>query len=239
MIVSHRFRFIFIKTYKVGGTSLEIALSKHLGQDDIVTPIKRKDEALRRELGFTGARNYLEPFAACDWRQKGQYLAALVKGERHRPMRYRNHTPARVAKRLLGPEIWNSYFKFTVERDPWSQSVSRYFWEKPDCDFTEYIKRGANYRRPNYEIYSINGIPAVDHVIRYEDLANGLEAVRTQCGYPEDIEGIMRPIRAKGEHNPRQKDYRSLYNAETREIVATQFAREIKLFGYRFEDGED
>lgn len=236
MIVSHRFRFIFIKTGKVGGTSLEIALSKHLGDDDIVTPIKAKDEALRQELGFPGARNYAQPFGACDWREKAQYAASLVRGARHRPMRFRNHTPARAAKRLLGPEIWNGYFKFTLERDPWSQSVSRYFWEKPDIEFAEYIRRGANYRRPNFDIYAINGIPAVDEVVLYEDLARGLERVRARCGYPEDIFAIMKSIRAKGEHNPRKMDYRGMYNAETRDIVATQFAREIKLFGYRFED---
>lgn len=59
MIVSHRHRFIFIKTQKVAGTSVEIALSKFLGPDDVVTPIlDPADEALRRRLGVCGPQNY-------------------------------------------------------------------------------------------------------------------------------------------------------------------------------------
>ena len=39
MIISHKHKFIFIKPIKVGGTSIEIALAKHCGVDDIITPI--------------------------------------------------------------------------------------------------------------------------------------------------------------------------------------------------------
>lgn len=40
MIVSHRHRFIFIKTRKTAGTSLEIFLSGLCGPDDVLTPIE-------------------------------------------------------------------------------------------------------------------------------------------------------------------------------------------------------
>lgn len=40
MIVSHKHRFIFIKTRKTAGTSLEVFLSQHCGADDVVTPIQ-------------------------------------------------------------------------------------------------------------------------------------------------------------------------------------------------------
>jgi hypothetical protein len=40
MIVSHLHKFIFIKTRKTAGTSIEVFLSKHCGHNDIVTPIK-------------------------------------------------------------------------------------------------------------------------------------------------------------------------------------------------------
>jgi hypothetical protein len=39
MIISHCHKFIFIKTKKTAGTSIEYFLSKHCGEDDIVTPI--------------------------------------------------------------------------------------------------------------------------------------------------------------------------------------------------------
>ncbi len=40
MIVSHKHRFIFIKTRKTAGTSLEVFLSTLCGAEDIVTPIQ-------------------------------------------------------------------------------------------------------------------------------------------------------------------------------------------------------
>ena len=39
MIISHKYRFIFVKTLKTAGTSIEVFLSQHCGPDDVVTPI--------------------------------------------------------------------------------------------------------------------------------------------------------------------------------------------------------
>ena len=59
MIISHKYRFIFIKLRKTAGTSLEIALSGICGKDDIITPISAEDEEIRREPGFRSAQNYI------------------------------------------------------------------------------------------------------------------------------------------------------------------------------------
>jgi hypothetical protein len=39
MIISHKYRFIFVKTLKTAGTSIEVFLSRHCGPDDVLTPI--------------------------------------------------------------------------------------------------------------------------------------------------------------------------------------------------------
>ena len=44
MIISHEHKFIFLKTRKTAGTSIELALSQLCGPNDIITPISPNDE---------------------------------------------------------------------------------------------------------------------------------------------------------------------------------------------------
>ena len=39
MLISHKYKFIFIKTMKTAGSSVEIELGKIMGDDDVVTPL--------------------------------------------------------------------------------------------------------------------------------------------------------------------------------------------------------
>jgi hypothetical protein len=57
MILSHKFKFIFVKGKKVAGTSVEMALSTICGPTDIITPITAIDELQRLRMGGR-AQNY-------------------------------------------------------------------------------------------------------------------------------------------------------------------------------------
>ena len=39
MIISHKYKFIFIKTQKTAGSSIELYLSRFCGKDDIIIPM--------------------------------------------------------------------------------------------------------------------------------------------------------------------------------------------------------
>ena len=56
MIVSHK--FIFIKSKKTAGTSMEIALSRYCGDRDIITPIIPETKQELAEMGFKDAQNF-------------------------------------------------------------------------------------------------------------------------------------------------------------------------------------
>jgi len=228
MILSHRHKFIFIKTRKSAGTSIEIALSKMLGPDDIVTPISKQDEAIRVERGWVPAQNFFKPFGRyrlSDWARM------IESGKRLRD--YWNHMPAAEIKELVGDEIWSSYYKFCVERNPWDKAVSAYYWQraKHHKDFRTFIDKGGAYQRSDYDKYALGGRVAVDKVILFDQLTDGLEAVRARLDLPEaiDISGITAKTGVRD-----RKPMSELYDEYTRSAIETQFAREIKAFGFTF-----
>lgn len=47
MIISHQHRFIFVKTLKTAGTSIEVFLSGLCGRDDVVTPFTSRNRGMR------------------------------------------------------------------------------------------------------------------------------------------------------------------------------------------------
>jgi len=227
MIVSHAHRFIFVKTLKTAGTSMEIALSQFCGPQDIITRIRPEDEQTRRDLGLRGRQNDLLPLARyqpADWHR--------LFFERRRAW-YLNHMPARDIRPRLGAKIWDSYTKFTIERNPWDCAVSRYFWDTRDLPdrptFADYLASAPHLS--NFPIYAIDGVVAVDHVIRYENLDAGLDWLQDALHLPE------RPIlpRAKSAARPDRRPYSELFTPATRDFVARACAREIELFGYQFE----
>ena len=231
MIVSHKHRFIFLKTKKTAGTSIELALSAVCGRDDIITPLAQpEDEPLRRGLA---PQNWRRPgLVPAAWRGMAELFDLSRKA-----VDFHEHIKAEKARRFLGERVWNSYFKFAVERNPWDRQVS--YWQfkmrklgaKP-MTLAEFLEtHHANLNSAN--IYSLDGRPAVDHLVRYEHLAGDLDHVLSHLG----IDARLDLPKAKGEYR-RVGDYRDQYDAATRNWVARTYATEIALCGYRFDDPE-
>lgn len=228
MILSHRHKFIFIKTNKTAGTSVEIALSKFCGQDDIITKISPPDEKTRKDLGYVGAQNYgPDPSAA----------RKLVNKIIRRPTNtiFFNHMSAERVRSLIPENVWKTYYKFCIERNPWDRTVSAYFWRTKSKDRPEmldWLRDGGHdiLRRRGRELYLIDGAIAVDKVIRYENLAEDLETVRQQLGLPESLD----LPNAKSGSRKDKRHYRDIMGDAEREIVARDFEFEISTFGYQF-----
>ena len=213
MIVSHEHRFIFMKTLKTAGTSVEIALSRVCGPHDIITPLPDDDEVLRAERGGRAAQHYESP--------------PLVE-------RVHEHIRASKVRPIIGRDVWDGYFKFAIERNPWDAVVSLYFWKYKDLpelpDFEKYvneiwIEQLSNNRR----LYRIRGKMALDRVLRYENLNDELTDVWAQL----DLPGTPDLPRAKGNARP-AGHYRELYTDASRARVAEVFADTIEAFGYEF-----
>ena len=230
MIISHKYKFIFLKTNKTAGTSIEIALSGVCGDDDIISPISPEDEKTRSDLGYPGPQHHL-----ASAREYGIVDVAklLVKGRKKN--RFYNHMSASEVKALIPVDTWNNYYKFCFERNPWDRVISLYYWrckKEPRPSIAEFIDSGAlkRLKRKGLELYSIDGQIAVDKVCRFENIATELESIRTQLGITEKLE----LPRAKSRFRKDKRSYRDILDEEQRTSIASMFSDEIKLMGYEF-----
>lgn len=230
MILSHQYKFIFIKTHKTAGTSIEIALSKYCDPQDVITPITSNDELSRKELGYRGRQN----FRASLKDYKREDYAALLRGRAKR--RFYNHMSAEEIKAIVDGEIWDRYYKFCFERNPWDKVVSHYYWaiknkENPQT-IKQFIDSGAPWRSKErgLGLYSIDGKVVVDKVFRYEHLSDDLKSAFQEIG----IDGAPELPNAKSGHRKDKRSYREILDDEDREKVAKIFKDEIELMGYEF-----
>ncbi|MHA3702236.1 sulfotransferase family 2 domain-containing protein [Jatrophihabitans sp. YIM 134969] len=230
VIVSHRHRFIFLKTRKTAGTSVEIALSEYLGPDDVITAIGAADEALRRERGWPGPQHDRWPLHL----YRRPELARLVRTRR--PARAYNHMPAAEVRRLVGEEVWTSYRKVTTVRNPFDAVVSFYHWRIRKIPVDQRPTLSAFLRSDqlerltrNWSTYTIDDRVVADHVCRYEELDAALAATGTALGLP----GRLSLPHAKGQVRPDRRAARELLDDADLAVVRAKFARELETFGYQ------
>lgn len=157
-VISHAFKFVFIKTHKTGGTAIETCLSAILPDSDILTPIF-PDEGEGHM-----ARNY-------------KTNRGVI----------RNHMSASKVIKLLDNDC-RDYFFWCVEREPIEKCLSFYAMLKnsphfgKDCkDMTweDYLKRGdfpidstKYYSQPNSPFSKENIL--VDQIIDYHNIRDNL-----------------------------------------------------------------
>lgn len=219
MIVCHRHRFIFIKTRKTASSSMEVALSRFCGPDDIITPILEGGEELRQQLGYPGPRNFR--------------LSVPDANGAPRQVTLENHTEARVLRQLM-PDVWAGYFKFCFERNPFDKAISRYWWElrrlSAQPSLAEFIANAPEWMLSNWGIYAIDGEVAVDWVGRYESMQADLEVLSSRIGLPDTIR--LPEARAKASSRADRRSHREVLRPAERARIETLCRREMEAFGY-------
>lgn len=210
MIISHKYRFIFIKTRKTAGTSIEVDLNKFLGVDDIATAIHPAVEGHHPQ-------NHIV--------KNGFFLKKTV---------LRNHMSADVVRSFIGNEVWSQYFKFCVEREPVSKTISQYSMliNSPDhnridkdTSFDEYVRRGV-FPLDADKYTDSRGQLIVDRILRFENLRDELLAVSKLLGFRLDVK-----TKAKSgfglDLTPTELQ---------KEIIYDAFKSSNRFTGYRLED---
>lgn len=232
-IISDKYKFIFIKTAKTAGTSIEMALETICGPDDICAPVTKKKSARPGEESYN-PRNY-----------KGLFIPRIVRPDGRKSRffkevkdlvvlrrKYKSHMPATDVCWRVGQKKWGQYFKFTVERNPWDKTVSAYFFAQRHPEnaipFEEWLPK--NLTQSNMAFYTMGGKVAVDHVLRFENLQADLDATLTKLG----VENPPKLPHSKSTFRPKKAHYRDVHTEFTRDYVARICQPEIEYFGYTF-----
>ncbi len=221
MIINHKYKFIFIKSFKTAGTSLEIALSKFCDEKDVITKIEPNDEIIRKKLKYTGPRN-----------NDGMKV----------------HMTASEIKNKINSEIFENYFKFVVVRNPFDQIISAFYWhneskknekkffffKKKSINFNKFFERKARHIfEDEINRYSENGEILIDKFISYENLKNDLSSLSDLIKLPENLYEVFKNIKAKSNIKP-TKDKRIELNKYHIEKIYEYADKIIKLHNYKF-----
>ena len=232
MIISHKHKFIFLKTEKTAGTSIEIALSKICGSDDIITPISKPDELYRKVLGFRGAQNYKFPVSS----YKTKQFSALFqsKSVRKTKLGFYNHISASEAKKHLSKVVWKDYFKFCFERNPFDKFVSWYHWRNKEGKYPSmraFIESGEAFAIKAADVYSPNGVLEVDKIYKFEALDEAIADLNERF----HLAGALAlPDRKTKERSEKKVSYRMELTDFEIEWIKHAYLKEIVHLGYAY-----
>lgn len=144
-------------------------------------------------------------------------------------------------------EEFSKYFKFTFVRNPWDRAASAYFYHKERWptsvfgmypDFNSFAKGWMNQQNiytkaaftPQYKfICGESGKIEVDFIGYVENIEQDFLKITQKLGVEQEL-------KTKNKTTIKKKDYRTYYNDESAEIVAQLYEKDIKMFGYDFDN---
>lgn len=219
MLISHRCKFIYLKTMKTASTSVEIFFESECVPIGGYRGPQHATEQIVTEAGVVGARK--PDTTDSEWF---------------------HHMPAAAVREKVGQEIWSGYLKFCVIRNPFDKVVS-WWWhhrqiEHPgsrpleDRDirraFNDWVLRTTDMMMDR-DKYVIDGALCVDRLLRYEHLHADLENLCEKLG-------LSKPITELGGYKSGLRysamPFSSYYEPAAAAKVATWFDWELKHFGY-------
>jgi Sulfotransferase family len=219
MLLSYRYKFLFVHIAKTGGTSVRVALERERWKDPYRIPLlicSRLSAMTHHRLGVKFPR-HAKVIAA------KELLPRELFDELFKFAFVRNPWDLQVS----------SYHHIRRERPHLLQDVP---------DFPAFIRWKLDPERPYHYIIDtsmelqsdyltdLSGRIIVDFIGRYERLQEDFDAVCRRTGVPPRVLPHRRQAKDRS-------DYRRYYDAATAELVAEHFRPDIEAFGYAFDAG--
>ena len=219
--VSHAHQFIFLKTRKTAGTSVEMAL------EPFCRPGRRRvTEVTHAHVGACGI--------------VGQRLIESAD-KRPQDKAWPSHMAAAVARKRLGDAIWQRYAKVATVRNPFDRAVSFYHfraqrgripvttdWDTTRAQFRDFLQ-GPHFLADD-EIVTLDGHWVVDHLVRVEHLTDDLARTCQALGLPTAIAHAL--PRTKDTGGDRQRPVPDYFDADLVQLVRDRCAWMFERGGY-------
>ena len=205
MLVGHSHKFIFLKTKKTGGSSVEKIIV-----DNFFDP--KVDICTGSQTDGVPMYNISNPSGHMSWNMIKSYMSR---------------------------DNWESYYKFSIERNPWDKVVSQYYWKTKNNsqDFSKWLTRdnGKFTSLSDWSRYSNKDEVVLDQIIRYDNLHESLiNLFNDKFGLDLTQEMLDN---TKTKTGFKKKHYTELYETEQQiELVKKYFTKEVNYFDYRYGD---
>tara|TARA_B100000575_G_C23108690_1_gene640162 strand:+ start:524 stop:1180 length:657 start_codon:yes stop_codon:yes gene_type:complete len=217
MIISHKHKFIFIKTRKTAGTTIVHNLLKFLGNDDIVS----KDDKY--------------PYQNSTYETKiSKFLLSLNLKEFSKKFQknFGPHESALQVKKIVGSKIFDNYFKFCVEREPVDKCISYYFMRKNSASssidrkkmtWEKFVKKK---RFPvDTNLYTDDDKLLVDKIIKYENIEEELYEILSNLGLSD--------FKIENSRNNLTREKDPFVSYEHKKIIYENFKSSLKYTNYK------
>ena len=160
-----------------------------------------------------------------------------------------DHRTAQEMSDMLGKELWEKIYTFTVVRNPWDRTYSMYNTRKKAGHFPkewalgDYVRelatKGSESTYFKYRVFRYgaadyllgeSGQIMVDYVAKFENREEDLQVIASRLKMANLGE---RHINSAA---PANRHYSQAYDGESMETVRNLYAKDIELFGYEFDD---
>lgn len=219
VLICHNHSFIFLKTRKTAGTSIEMHLEPLCAPANHV--VTEATHAKVCDLGIVGRRR-IPP---------DQYTAD--------DMLWYNHMPARQVAKQLGQDVFARYTKVISVRNPFDRMLSAFTWIGSEAaataDFATIKRRFRRFvlnRKDGLDqkIVTLNERHVADIAIRYEHLATDLEATKTKLGITAPLPPLLETKVTAAKRGGRA--VAEFYDPQTIEAVRTKMAWVFEQYDY-------
>lgn len=248
MLISHKKGFIYFKTKKTAGTTVEIFFEKECVSPEMYIASHQTEQKIT-DYGIIGLRGELKRYKRIlPFLQKKIFNREICN--QYFKHTWYNHMPASDIKFYIGDEKFNKYFKFCVIRNPFDKIVSWWWWHMfknrdninyynriyhsdfKDIrnSFLEWVKN-TDKLLIDRDVYCINGNSVMDYHIRYENLENDIKQVCKTLEIEFDAKCIKQY--KSGIRLP-QYTYQEYYDQVAITKIQKMYQWELETFNYNY-----